>query len=117
MGTKICVEWLFFVDWCGKEGDFPEIFVRKCDRFGAINILYRGRNSVHRWSRGTFHRVCLGILRRDFFLGEDDDARSAERTDADRRGRRFEGQIRPQVARRHTEDFINKSTKHVLVRC
>jgi hypothetical protein len=105
VGAKICVGSSFIVDWCGKEGDFPEIFVRKCYRFGAINILYRGRNSVPRWGRGTSHRVCQGILRRDFFLVEDDDARSAERTDADRRGRRFEGQIRPQISRRYTEDI------------
>ena len=28
------------MDWCGKEGVFPEIFVSKCGRFGAIKIFF-----------------------------------------------------------------------------
>ena len=36
---------------------------------------------------------------------EEDDARSTEPTDANRRSRHFKDEIRPQIARRHTEDF------------
>jgi hypothetical protein len=67
-----------------KKGRFPgNLRVKVLPSRYHKNILHPARNSVHRFSDGTFHWVSQGILRRDLLMGEEDNARGAERTDAD----------------------------------
>ncbi len=64
---------------------------------GYKNILRLTRKYCALLTPWYVYRVSQHVPQRDVLTEEEGDARSAERTDADRRGRHLEDEIGPQV--------------------
>ena len=81
---------MFWRGMAGYRGMWAEIFVLKWLLISGEINLQKGRNLVHQLRSET---LIAEVTNRDVLIGDENDARDPERTNANRRSRHFEDQV------------------------